>query len=283
MRRRAKNSVNDRLSRREVAKRRLRRSGRPLALGLVGVAVVVAVVIGVRAVDPSGTIVSVQERFGEMMARAGLRVNTVVIEGRQTTPEPLLRAALGVGKGDPILGFSLDQARQRIEELGWIEQATVERRLPDTVVVIIKERRPFAIWQSQGKYQLVDRAGQPVAGDPSKFRHLPLIAGIGAPSRATPILDAIAQRPTLSDRIEGLGLVGERRWNLVLKNKTQVLLPEGHEIAAIDRLIELHQLHALMDRPLARIDLREADKFSLRPRIETPTPTPAPATTRRPT
>ena len=35
---------------------------------------------------------------------------TCVIEGRANTPEPLLRAALGVHVGDPILGFSLTQA-----------------------------------------------------------------------------------------------------------------------------------------------------------------------------
>ena len=39
---------------------------------------------------------------------AGLRVTDVVIEGRANTPEPLLRAALGVSKGDPILGFSVE-------------------------------------------------------------------------------------------------------------------------------------------------------------------------------
>lgn len=279
--RRTKNSVNDRLSRWDLAKRRLRRFGRPIALGLAGLALLVVVVIGIRAADPGGTIVSLRERFGELMAMAGLRVNTVLIEGRQTTPEPLLRAALGVGKGDPILGFSLEQARKRIEELGWVEQATVERRLPDTVVVIVKERRPFAVWQSQGKYQLVDRAGQPVSGDPTKFRHLPLIAGVGAPARAAPLLDAIAERPALTGRIEGLGLIGERRWNLVLKNKTYVLLPEGHEIAGIDRLIELHQAHALMDRPLAQIDLRQPDKLYVRPRVEKPPAGPSLATTTR--
>ena len=77
----------------------------------------------------------VRERLGGATAFAGLRVNDVVIEGRANTPEPLLRAALGVSKGDPILGFSVELARQRLETLSWVEHATVERRLPGTVVV----------------------------------------------------------------------------------------------------------------------------------------------------
>ncbi len=63
-------------------------------------------------------------------AASGLRVTDIVIEGRANTPEPLLRAAIGVSKGDPILGFSLEETRARIETIPWVEHATVERRLP---------------------------------------------------------------------------------------------------------------------------------------------------------
>ena len=87
----------------------------------------------------------------------GLRVQNIVIEGRANTPEPLLRAALGVTTGEPILGFSVADARARIETLSWVEHATVERRLPSTIVVNLVERRPFAIWQNQGKFVLIDR------------------------------------------------------------------------------------------------------------------------------
>ena len=120
-----------------------------------------------------------------MTAASGMRVQDIRIEGRENTPEPLLRAAIGIAKGDPMLGFSLEQARARIETMSWVEHATVERRLPGTVVIFLEERRPFAIWQNQGKYVLVDRAGQIVADqDVAQFRTLPLIVGAGAPIAA---------------------------------------------------------------------------------------------------
>ncbi len=52
-------------------------------------------------------------------------------------------------RGDSMLGFSLEAARQRIEALSWVEHAAVERRLPGTLVVNLVERRPFAIWQTR--------------------------------------------------------------------------------------------------------------------------------------
>ncbi|MBN8898056.1 MAG: cell division protein FtsQ, partial [Rhodospirillales bacterium] len=68
--------------------------------------------------------------------------------------------------------------------------------------------------------------------------------------------------------------VGERRWNLQMNSGTDVMLPEGHEVEALDRLAQLQQEHAVLDRPLAAIDLRLPDRLLLRPK---PDPNGAPA------
>ena len=59
--------------------------------------------------------------------------------------------------------------------------------------------------------------------------------------------------------------ISERRWNLRMKNGTDILLPEGHEAEALDRLLSLQQDTALLDRPLQAIDMRLADRLVLRP------------------
>ena len=47
-----------------------------------------------------------------------------------------------------------------------------------------------------------------------------------------------------------------------------VMLPEGHEVVALDRLLQLQQQHAVLDRPLASIDLRLPDRLVFHPRPE---------------
>lgn len=278
-------SVKDRLSARTMLLRRAKKSMRPAAWGTFVLLVLIFGVLAVRTVSPGGTIASLRERLGGATGFTGMRVTDVVIEGRANTPEPLLRAAIGVAIGDPILGFSVEQARTRIETLTWVEQATVERRLPGTVVVALKERRPFAIWQNQKKFLLIDRAGQVVANqDAALFKDkLPLVVGPGAPAGAARLLDALDKTPSLSGRILAAVRVGERRWNLHMKNGIDVMLPEGHETEALDRLVLLQQEHALLDRPLAAIDLRLPDRLVIRPRPDANTsqsgptvPTPAP-------
>ena len=236
--------------------------------GAVALHMVLPSAVGPGAAS-GGSLTTFRDRIGNATASLGLRVETIVIEGRANTPEPLLRAALGISKGDPILGFSLDAARRNVEKLSWVEQATIERRLPDTVVVQLVERRPFAIWQNQGRFVLIDRDGQTVTNeDVAQFRQLPLVVGPGAPGAATPLIDALTAHPGLLARVVAAVRVGERRWNLQLRGGMNVMLPEGREAIAIERLVALQQDHALLDRPLEVVDMRLPDRLVLRPRAE---------------
>jgi cell division protein FtsQ len=269
-----RNSVKDRPGRLKLLLRRQKKLVRPIGwIGFAALVVLLGVIV-VHSAAPGGTLATLRERLGGATAFAGLRVTDVVIEGRANTPEPLLRAALGVSIGDPILGFSVEMARQRVETLSWVEHATVERRLPGTVVVYLQERRPFAIWQNQGKFVLIDRDGQLVANQNlAEFHNLPLVVGPGAPAAAATLIDALTDRPDLQKRVTAAVRVGERRWNLRLNNGADVMLPEGHEAEAIDRLVQLQQQHALLDRPLAAIDMRLGDRLVVRPRPDEKKPT----------
>jgi cell division protein FtsQ len=264
-----RNSVNDRPSGWRLALRRQRRLLKPAGWAAAAAIIVVLLLTSFHSAGPrrSGTISSLRERLGVATAASGLRVTDVVIEGRANTPEALLREAIGIDKGAPILGFSLEETRARIEMIPWVEHATVERRLPGTVVVNLQERRPFAVWQNQGKFVLVDRAGQVVTNqDVAQFPHLPLIVGQGAPGSAALLLDALRERPALAEKVVASVRVGDRRWNLRMTNGTDVMLPEGHEVVALDRLIQLQQQHDVLDRPLAAIDMRLPDRLVFRPK-----------------
>jgi cell division protein FtsQ len=215
---------------------------------------------------------SIRERLGDATGRFGLTVETIQFVGNRKTPEPLLRAALGVSRGDPILGFSVRDARQRLETITWVKSATVERRLPGLVVVQIEERAPFALWQLDGKFTLVDRDGRLVTdSEVAKFvDQVPLIVGPGAPQAAAVLMDFLAVQPDILARMKAAVRIGERRWNLRMNNGADILLPEGAEAPALARLAELQAAHQLLDRPLQAVDLRLPDRLVIRPVPERP-------------
>ncbi len=259
--------------------RRRRRRVWPAASGVAALALLVAGVGFVRSVQPGHTVVSLQERLG---LGAGLTVQDIRVEGREKTPEAFLRAALGVSKGDKLLGFSLDAARARIEKLTWVQHATVQRQLPGTIVVTLTERRPVAVWQMDGKFSLIDRAGNVVVEqNPVKnndaFRTLPLVVGAGAPASAATLLDELAQVPALRAHVAASVRVGERRWNLHLVNGADVLLPEFGEAAALGKLMELQSAQSLLDRPVQVVDMRLPDRLVVRPLADPRPPAGPPA------
>jgi cell division protein FtsQ len=264
----------DRPGRLRLWLRRRRGLAKPAALMLLGAGALSAVGLGLYLADPAGRVQSVVENAAALGEAAGLEVREVILEGRVNAPLELVSAAVGLRRGDPILDFSPSDARARLESIAWVESAHVERRLPGTILVRLTERTPFAIWQHQGRFSIIDRDGRVVTSDTlDAFGPLPLVVGAGAETRGAELYDLLlAHRPIL-ERTLAMVRVGERRWNLRLHNGVDVLLPEGQEAPALNRLAEMHERHALLDRPLVAIDMRLPDRMVLR---QPPPPEPTP-------
>src|SRR3546814_13559768 len=62
-------------------------------------------------------------------------------------------------KDRSMAAVDLEGVRADLMKYGWIQDARVSRRLPDTLVVDIVERPPAAIWQHNGRLSLIDKKG----------------------------------------------------------------------------------------------------------------------------
>jgi hypothetical protein len=183
----------DRPSRLRLWLKRRRGLAKPAALGLLGLAALGAVGVGLYIADPAGRVQAVVENAAGIGDAAGLQLREVIVEGRRNTPRELIQAALGVERGDPMLGFSPADARARLETIAWVESAHVERRLPGTILVRLTERTPFAIWQQGGRFAVIDREGKVVTTETlDAFGPLPLVVGAGADRTAAPLYDLLS-------------------------------------------------------------------------------------------
>ncbi len=259
----------DRPGRWKLLLRRQRKLLRPTAFASIAFTVLVLIVIAANTLVKGAP---VRERLGRATAGIGLEIRNIEISGQEKTPDSLLNAAISATKGTPILAFSVSDARARIESIAWVRSAIVERVLPDTIRVVLNERRPFAVWQNQGKLKLIDQAGNVVTdSDIATFADkLPLVVGVGAPMAAGALLKSLNEYPTLSSRLVAAVRVGERRWDLCMSSGANVLLPEGAEIPALAKLAELQSSKSLLERPLQEIDLRLPDRLRMRPMAEGP-------------
>src|SRR6185437_4952529 len=161
-------------------------------------------------------------------AALGLVVSDIEVEGRTTTDTATILAALDAHAGTPILSVNPARAKQQLEALPWVRSAAIERRLPDTLYVRLVERTPLAVWQHDGKQELIDRDGTVIrVTDLSRFAKLPTVVGGDAARRgAAELIDELASQPDLAARVTALVRVGDRRWNVRIDNAIDVMLPE---------------------------------------------------------
>lgn len=207
----------------------------------------------------------------DLTGHAGLQVKAVYADGRRHTDKTLLERQLDLAIGQPILGFDTDEAKARLEELPWVEQASVGRYLPDTIRVELKERKPLALWQHEGAFSLIDAAGEVIVSDldagdiAARFDKLRVLVGENAPAHAVDLFQMLASEPDLKARVKAASWVGDRRWTLRLDNDVDVLLPEQAPKAAWRFLAEMEREEKLLGRALLVIDLRQApDRMRLK-------------------
>jgi cell division protein FtsQ len=206
-----------------------------------------------------------------VLADAGFRVKHIEIDGAHDVPKARILQALDVKHGTPILDVSVSKAAARVAALGAVKQVAIERLLPDTLRVQVTERAPVAIWQTpHDRFALVAAggailAGQDAAAARARDPDLTLIVGAGAPAHVDALLAVLRRHKDVASRLAAAVRVDDLRWNLVLKDRTTIKLPSEHVGAALDRLETAQKRIALLDRPVATIDLRLADRLVVRP------------------
>jgi cell division protein FtsQ len=203
---------------------------------------------------------------GTLQRQLGLVLAELEVHGTARVDVATVRDALAIEAGTPILRADLAQARARVEDLGWVAEATVRRELPNRLVVTLDEHEPRALWLGADGPALVAAGGEmlPVpAGDAAGG--LPRLVGAGTPPAVEPILRRLAAQPTLFARLERLEHVGGRRWRLWLEPGVRVELPPGGVASALARLARHQTDHALLDRAVAAVDLRVADRLVVTP------------------
>ncbi|MGH6799666.1 MAG: cell division protein FtsQ/DivIB, partial [Roseiarcus sp.] len=205
---------------------------------------------------------SVSTRVLALSAEAGLAITDIEVEGHRRTSRQSVLAALGVQRDTPIFAVSPAEAKARLEAMPWVRSASVERLLPDTLHVRIVERRPLAVWQRNGKFDLIDQEGKVLPTDHlGEFFGLLVLVGEDAPKDGTALLDMLASEPELAPRVAAAVRVGGRRWNLHMDNGIDVELPENDPAAAWHELARLDRTDGILKRDLRRVDLRLPDRL----------------------
>jgi cell division protein FtsQ len=228
---------------------------------------------------------------GEAVGSAGFRVDGYQIVGLKHMDRKLVdsvvidelrRAAAPEGLSKPAQPLvDVSRIRERLLAFGWVKDARVARRLPDTLVIDIVERTPSALWQDKQQLALIDNEGVVLDRVPVvRMPDLPLVIGPGANTRAGRLKTILSTVPALQAQLASATWVSGRRWDLSFQSGETVALPESETAAkeALARFAKMDRSAGLLGRGPVRFDLRLPGKMIVRlPRSPGEPIMPAPA------
>jgi cell division protein FtsQ len=240
----------------------------PRGLGLAATAVVIlaSLAYGVVKGDHVATVVAGLKDARDGAANAaGFRITSIALAGNNHLSREEVLATAGISGITSLLFLDVGEARERLKTNPWISDATVLKLYPGELQIGIKEREAFALWQKDGRVTVIADDGtvlEPYVA-PQLLR-LPLVVGSRAQTRAKEFLASLGPYPELRDLVRAAVLVGERRWNLRLKNGIDIALPEARTAAALEKLVALDREKNLITRDIVLIDLRLPDRITVR-------------------
>ena len=258
--RKAEGRANTLLGRLPISPALLHRLGRWLAWG-VAVALVGALAWAFQLPQIAGT------AAGEAIGSLGFSVKH--IDARGMKPEHRL-AVMSVANDQDTTAMpliDLDRMREQLLGIGWVRDAQVSRRLPDTIAIRIVEREPAAIWQNRGRLSLIDADGtvlDEVRLD--AMPDLPLVIGPAANLQAAALNRLLDAAPTLKPMMAGATWIGGRRWDVRFQSGEVLALPEGEPAAAkaLAKFARLDATAGMLGKGLVRFDMRLPGKMYIR-------------------
>ena len=240
----------------------------PRGIGTAGTVAVILASLAYGSVkgDHIPTVVEAFKDVRDAAANAaGFRIVSVALAGQHHISREDVLAAAGVTDTTSLLFLDVEQTRERLKSNPWIADATVLKLYPGELQIGIREREAFALWQKNGQVSVIADDGtvlEPYVAP--RLIELPLVVGRGAETRAKEFLALLDRYPDLRASVRATVLVGERRWNLRLKNGIDVRLPETDIAPALERLVALDKEKTLTTRDIVAIDLRLPDRVTVR-------------------
>ena len=195
---------------------------------------------------------------------AGFRITSVAINGRKQLSQDEVLAIGGVNGRSSLLFLDPAAVRDKLKANPWIAEATVLKLYPGQLQIDITERSAFALWQRDGRLSVIADDGAVLEPYVSRrFTTLPLVVGAGAETRARDFLALLSRYPQVRAATKAAILVGERRWNLRLKDGLDIRLPENDAGNALAALSKLDKEDRLFSRDIVAIDMRLPDRLTV--------------------
>lgn len=207
------------------------------------------------------------QQIALLASDAGFEVRRVEVRGVQRMNELKVYERVLGERQQAMPLVDLAAVRQQLLDLNWVKDARVSRQLPDSLVVDIVERKPYAVLEKPGRLELIDVTGhelEPISASDAQRKLL--VRGMGASQQIEALDHLLESAPALRPQVASAEWIGNRRWNVSFKTGQVLALPQGSDASA-KALIEFARLdgvNRLLGGKVASFDMRAPGRIYMR-------------------
>ena len=201
--------------------------------------------------------------LNNFLIKNGFIINNIQILGIKNISKENIIKIVNKEKKYNILNVSLSNIYNDLKSNDWVKELYIERILPNTIKIIIKEKEAIGIWQYETSNKLITKNGEIIStADVNKFKiDLPIIHGNYANKNANSILKILKTNKVLAKNVWSLDYINNRRWNLHFKQGIIVLLPHKGVLEAWNKIIKLQKNYDVLNLGLTELDMRNPNKI----------------------
>ncbi|MFS4437333.1 cell division protein FtsQ/DivIB [Paracoccaceae bacterium GXU_MW_L88] len=194
-------------------------------------------------------------------ARPEFQVTALEVTGANPRTTTQIEGQLGIDFPISSLDLDLPAMSEKLATIPMVSASELKVS-GDKLQVVVTERRPEILWRGPEGLMLMDREGRQLGRIDSRNEaaRLALISGAGAEREIDEALAIYRAAGPLVARVRGLVRIGERRWDVALDRGQVIRLPEENPVAALERILALHEAEDVLRRDVAVIDMRVGER-----------------------
>ena len=192
-------------------------------------------------------------------------INFIKIKGANQPLVNEIRLLTGLDLPISSYDVNLHELQNKIELMNAVKN--VDLYIAENIIYIqVQPREPAIYWLNTNGLELLDPDGVSMgiveSGRPNL--DLPLIAGAGASIAIDEAFFIYSISNSFSDEILGLVRIGERRWDIILKNERKIMLPADELTKVYKNLIMENKVKKLLSVNFSLLDLRNPNRMMIR-------------------
>jgi len=176
-----------------------------------------------------------------------------------------LKQLLNQQLGRNFFSVDLDEIKHSVSKIAWVDQVSIRRKWPDTLVLNMNEQQPFARWYKGG---FINTRGQWFSAARQKtLSDLPLLQGPqGSESMiATQYVDIANVLSAQGLKTRHLRMTDRRSWQLNLDNGLWLKLGKQNVKGRLQRFVRVYKkVIAAQLNKIEGVDMRYTNGFAVR-------------------